>query len=68
MEQQTSGKRAFFGYFLSLATKSYSPQAKFGKSIEEVRFFAVLRMTEIAGQARNDMGNVRAGHEKTKTL
>jgi len=54
MEQQTSGKRAFFGYFLSLATKSYSPQAKFGKSIEEVRFFAVLRMTEIAGQARND--------------
>jgi hypothetical protein len=32
MDEQTSGKRAFFGYFLPLVAKSYSLQAKLDKS------------------------------------
>ena len=35
--------RAFFGNFLSLLTKSYSPQAKLEKSVEEKQSFFVRR-------------------------
>jgi|GEM_PF-3948761 hypothetical protein len=44
-----SMERAFFGYFLPLVVKSYSPQAKLDGSIEKVGFFALLRMTDGGG-------------------
>jgi len=55
-------KRAFFGYFLPLLTKSDSPQSKVERSIGGERFFAALRMTE-RGKRRDDEGIVPCGME-----